>query len=212
MSPTRFVTMMLCIAMAGLASFAPAAGASSPPKHGHFRILPSKPCNAVLVGADFTDGLEEISPPSVMSAAGTTAYVSTCKYASTEDGGLGHRDSTLTDGGIGVECLANGINLLGTTGAAPAGGCFRISSVTVLFARGRPVEKLAAKLKTGVRSRIWPAGYTRHVAPGIGNRAEFGYDGPKGYGYLQVDNATLSVETSEATSLINLLRDAAAVL
>jgi hypothetical protein len=50
----------------------------------------------------------------------------------------------------------------------------------------------------------------------VGNRAEFGYNTASGdgLGYLQVDNATLFVETTEGAkpSLISLLRDAASAL
>lgn len=74
------------------------------------------------------------------------------------------------------------------------------------------MERLAAKLEKGVKSSGWRAGYSRHVVPGIGNRAEIGYSGGDGYGYLQVDNATVIVETTENGSLINLLRDAAATI
>jgi hypothetical protein len=207
------VTVMLWATLAGLAAFAPSAGANSHPKGNHFRMLPFRPCNGVLVAADFLDGLEEISPTSVTSAAGTTAAVSICKYASTEEGAaLGHI-AEFTNGALGVECLANAFKLIEKTGAAPPGGCYRIANATVLFARGRAVERLASKLEKGVKSKIWPGGYGRYVVPGIGNRAEIGYNGARdGYGYLQVDNATVIVETSEGGSLIKLLRDAASTL
>ncbi|HME03540.1 MAG TPA: hypothetical protein VKG38_10980 [Solirubrobacteraceae bacterium] len=46
-----------------------------------------------------------------------------------------------------------------------------------------------------MKSRTWRTGYARYVVPGIGNRAEIGYNGAgDGYGYLQVDNATVFVE------------------
>ena len=77
----------------------------------------------------------------------------------------------------------------------PPGGCYRIANATVVFASGRPVEGVAAKLEKGVKSRTWRTGYARYVVPGIGNRAEIGYNGAgDGYGYLQVDNATVFVE------------------
>ncbi len=206
------VAATMVVALAGLAALAPPAGASSK----HFRMLGFKPCNAVLVAADFLDDLQEVSPKSVTSAAGTTADVSTCKYAATEEETKGFV-SDFTNGGLGVECLANIFKLeeKGIT-KLPPGGCYRIDDATVLFAYGRPVERLAAKLQKGARSPHWPAQFGRHVLPGVGDRAEFGYDTGTGagYGYLQVDNATLIVETTEGAnpSLITLLRDGASVI
>ena len=77
------------------------------------------------------------------------------------------------------------------------------------------MEKLASKLHKGAKAAHWQAGFGRHVLPGVGNRAEFGYNtAGDGLGYLQVDNATLFVETTEGAkpSLISLLRDAASTL
>ncbi len=208
----RCAGVVTCMALAALAALAPPAGANSK----HFRMLPFKPCNGVLVAADFFDNLEEISPKSVTSASGLTADVSTCKYASTEKGLPTGHAAEFTDGAIGIECLANGIKILETGATAPPGGCYRIDNATVLFAYGRAVEKLASKLQKGAKARTWPANFGRHVLNGVGNRAEFGYDEATGagYGYLQVNNGSLTVETSEGAnpSLINLLKDAASLL
>ncbi len=179
-------------------------------------MLAFKPCNNILVAGDFLDDLEEISPKSVTSAPGLTADVSTCKYASTTESPAAG-EHTFTNGEIGVECLANGIKLVEEKGtAAPEGGCYRIDNASVLFAYGRSVEKLASKLQKGAKASRWPANFGRHVLKGVGNRAEFGYDEATGdgYGYLQVDNATLFVETSEGANppLIRLLEDAASLL
>lgn len=207
---------MVCVGLAGLASFAPPAGASSKPKSKHFRMLAFRPCNSVLVSSDFFDDLEEVSPESVTSASGTTADVSSCKYASTDKELSLTRATAFTGGGLGVECLANIFKLTEKGVTAPPGGCYRIASVTVLFAYGPAVERLASKLQKGARAPNWRPGFGRHFLSGVGNRAEFGYDSATGdgYGYLQVDNATLIVETSEGAdpSLISLLRDAAASL
>jgi hypothetical protein len=210
------IAMMVCVGLAGLGAFPPPAGANSKPKSKHFRMLAFKPCNSVLVAFDFFDDLEEVSPKSVTSASGTSADVSSCKYASTEMGLSVSHLAEFTGGGIGVECLANIFKLTEKGVTAPPGGCYRFSSVSVLFAYGPAVERLASKLQKGAKATHWRPGFGRHVLSGVGNRAEFGYDSATGdgYGYLQVDNATLLVETSEGAnpSLINLLRDAAASL
>ncbi len=206
------VAVAMLAALAGLAAFAPPAGASSK----HFRMLAFKPCDAVLVAPDFLDDLQEVAPTSVNSAGGTTADVSVCKYAATEESG-GGLASSFTNGGLGVECLANLFKLLETGNTTPPpGGCWRIDNASVLFAYGRPVERLAAKLQKGTKATHWPSQFGRHVLPGVGDRAEFGYDTGTGdgYGYVQLDNATLFVETTEGAnpSLITLLRDGASVL
>lgn len=179
-------------------------------------MLAFRACNNVLVAGDFLDNLEEISPTLANSASGVTADASTCKYASITQDASGGGARQFTHGGLGVECLANAIKLVAAEGAAaPAGGCYRIDTATVLFTYGRPVEKLASKLKNGAKAASWPAGYARYVLKGVGNRAEFGYNAAgDGHGYLQVDNATLIVETTEGAnpSLIRLLQDAASSL
>ncbi len=209
------ILVMACACLASLAALAPPAGAKTTSKAKHFRMLRFKPCSSILVAADFLDDLEEVSPTSVTSASGTSAYVSSCKYAST-DPGAPAGVSEFTGGGIGVECLANGIKLLGSGVNAPAGGCYRIDNAYVLFAYGRAVERLASKLQKGAREPHWPSNFGRYVLSGIGNRAEFGYDSATGdgYGYLQVDNATLFIETTEGANppMIKLLKDAASLL
>ncbi len=96
-------------------------------------MLAFKPCNSVLVASDFLDDLEEVSPKSVTSASGTTADVSSCKYASTEKELSVSHVAEFTEGGIGVECLANGIKIAGQGASAPPGGCYRIDNASVLF-------------------------------------------------------------------------------
>jgi hypothetical protein len=197
-----------------LATFAQAAGATT----SHFRILSFRPCNYVLSAGDFEDDLEEVAPPSRSSFGGTSSAVSTCKYGSLSEGppGSGGRGGQFTNGGLGVECLANALKLTGAGTMAPAGGCYRIENVTVGFASGRAVQRLASKLEKGVKSTAWPSRFGRHVLSGVGNRAEFGYDEAtgEGRGYVQVDNANCIVETTEGArpSMITLLRDAAALL
>jgi hypothetical protein len=206
------VAVVVCMALVGSGALAPPAGASSK----HFRMLRFKACNAILTAGDFLDNLEEVSPMSANAAPGLRVYVSTCKYASTEElptGGL----QQFTDGGIGVECLANDIKLFGKGNTTPPpGGCYRIDNASVLFSYGRAVEKLESKLLKGEKATTWPASFGRHVLPHIGDRAEFGYDAAtgRGFGYLSLDNASLTVETSEGAhpSLITLLTDAASVL
>ncbi len=203
------VAVTVCMGLVASAAFAPPAGAA------HFHMLGFKPCNSVIVAADFLDNLEEVSPPSSISAAGTTADASTCKDASTEEG-ESSGVKKFTKGEIGLECLANVIKLAEKDTTVHPGGCWRIDTATVLFAYGRSVEKLASKLQKGAPAAHWRPGFGRHVLPGVGNRAEFGYDAASGdgYGYLQVDNATLILETTEGAkpSLISLLRDGASTL
>jgi hypothetical protein len=203
------LAVIVCMGLLASAALAPPAGAK------HFRLLSFKPCNRVLVAADFLDNLEEVSPKSSISAGGTTADTSTCKDASTEEGdpgGVKH----FTNGELGVECLANVIKQAGEGATPHPGGCWRIDTATVLFAYGHEVNKLASKLAKGEKAAHWPAGFGRHVLPGVGDRAEFGYSpgSGDGLGYLQEDNATLFVETIEGAkpSLISLLRDAASTL
>jgi hypothetical protein len=112
---------------------------------------------------------------------------------------------SFTEGKLGVECVANIFRLYEASRAAPEGGCFRISHATLVMALGRRIEKLAPSLKKGVKAKTWPAGFTRQVLHGVGNRAEFGFSGIKGWGYLQVLNAQLTIETREL-GLIELLR------
>ena len=82
--------------------------------------------------------------PSATSAGGTTASVSSCKYASTAEEGLGSIAS-FTKGEIGIECLASALKIVEAGGTPPPGDCYRIDNVSVLFARGRPVERLASR-------------------------------------------------------------------
>ncbi|MGA2455546.1 MAG: hypothetical protein ABSG93_18730 [Solirubrobacteraceae bacterium] len=210
------IALMVCVGLAGLAAFAPPAGANRKPKSKHFRMLAFRPCNSVLVASDFFDDLQEVLPKSVTSASGTSFGVSSCKYASTEKELSVVSPAEFTKGGIGLECIHNILRLEEKGIEAPPGGCYRFASATVQFAYGRAVERLASKLQKGARSPNWRPGFGRYVLSGVGNRAEFGYDSATGdgYGYLQVDNATLLVETSEGAnpSLIKLLRDAAASL
>ena len=211
----RPVVVMVWMVFVGSAALALPAGANSKPSSKHVRMLPFKTCNSILAAGDFLDNLDEVSPKSVTSGPGLTADVSSCKYASTDEEPTNGLHS-FTEGGIGVECLANAIRLSGEGIMPPPGGCYRIDSASVLFAYGSAVEKLASKLPKGQKARHWPANFGRHVLKGVGDTAEFGYDEAtgNGYGYLQLDNASLTVETSEGASpsLITLLTDAASTL
>jgi len=210
------VPLTLCAALAVFAALAAPAGASSKASSKHFRLLPSKPCSAVLNAYDFNDDLQEVAPASVRSFSGLTLYSSSCRYAGTEKGAPGPFDGSFTNGLIGAECVANGLKLISTTGSAPEGGCYRIASASVAFSSGTAVKKAESRLAKGVKSPTWPLDVGRHIAVGVGTRAEFGYDEVtgKGFGYLQIDNATVLIETSEGAnpSLIKLLKEAAAVL
>ncbi len=152
----------------------------------------------------------------MISAAGLTQYSSSCRYAGTEESGPGPFDGSFSDGLLGAECLANGLKLISTKGGAPEGGCYRIASASVAFASGPAVKKVGSKLAKGVNAPTWPVDVGRHLAVGVGTRAEFGYDEVTGhgFGYLQIDNATVIIETSEGANppLIKLLKDAAALL
>jgi hypothetical protein len=206
----RLASVMLCMALGCSAAFAPSAVAKPKPKLEHIHLLPFRSCNSVLVAADFLDELEEVAPPSVI---GSVAEGSVCKYAGLSADGPSGRPAQFTEGGLGVECLANAIKIIGEGGTAPGGGCYRLATATIVVARGRAVEKLLQKLGKGVKARSWPAGFGRYVLHGVGSKAEFGYnDARDGYGYLQVVNATVIVETSEGGSLIHILKDAASLL
>lgn len=214
MSRTRSAMVVLLALAAAFAAFSQPAAATTKP----FRMLGFKPCGVVLSDTDFDDGLEEFSQPTGASAGGTGFRASTCKYASLIKGppGTGGHGGQFTNGGLGSECLANGLKLLAAGETAPTGGCYRIDDLTVGFSTGRAVQRLASKLAKGVKSTNWPSRFARHALPGIGNRAEFGYDDAtgEGRGYVQVDNATALVETTEGAppSMIEVLRKAAARL
>jgi hypothetical protein len=93
----------------------------------------------------------------------------------------------------------------------PPGFCFRLAHANLVIARGPAVNRVASKLKKGVKAKYWPAGFTRTVLHTIGDRAEIGTDGTHGYGYLQVLNAQLTVEVTEM-GVFQVLEDAAALL
>ncbi len=210
------LVLTFCVALAVLAALPQPAGASSKGSSKHFRLLQPKPCSSVLNALDFNDDLQEVAPASVRSFSGLTQYASSCRYAGTEKDAPGPFDGSFINGMIGAECAANGLKLISTTGTAPEAGCYRIASASVAFSGGPAVKKLESKLERGVKSPTWPLDVGRHLAVGVGTRAEFGYDEVtgKGFGYLQIDNATVLIETSEGANppLLRLLKDAAEVL
>lgn len=210
------VSLTICVVLAALATLAPPAGASSKGSSKHFRLLAARPCSSVLNAYDFIDDLQEVAPVSVKSFSGLTLYSSSCTYAGTEEGAPGPFDGSFTDGLIGAECVANGIKLIAAKGTAPEAGCYRIAHASVAFTSGSSVKKYESKLEKGVKAPTWPSNVGRHLAVGVGTRAEFGYDENtgEGFGYLQIDNATVLIETTEGVNppLIKLLKDAAAVL
>ncbi|MHB8492101.1 MAG: hypothetical protein ACYDA6_07825 [Solirubrobacteraceae bacterium] len=201
MRSRRLTAVVAGVTLFGLGAFASGAAARSKAPH----LIGLKACHNVLVAADFRDELEEDSPPSLMAGVAET---STCAYGGLHADGPAGGSQVLTKGGIGFKCLAN---LLMTKGTAPPGGCWRFARATLVVARGRRVERFAAKLKKGVRATRWPAGFTRAVLHGVGDRAEYGFSGDHGWGYLQVLNAQLTVEVTEM-GVIEVLKDAAAQL
>jgi hypothetical protein len=202
----------LCLTVVILCGLASTALAGSAREARAIPLLPFRTCDSVVRAAVFTDELEEISPPQSSHAAGVSEEVSVCKYAGLGASAITGGAKQFTNGEIGFECIANGAKLGMANETVPPGGCFRVDSSSILVARGPAVEKLIRK-HPAYRSRYWPAGYTRVSIRRVGNDAEFGYNGAgQGYGYLQVLNATLTVETEGGTSLIQVLRGAAARL
>lgn len=211
MSSRRIASLFASTALLTLSALAPTASASSVHMAKAIHFVPLKACNAVMSPADFKDELEEVS-----SAPSPPGYeTTTCKFAGLEADTVGPT-RMFSEGQIGTECIANIFRLHEIGEAPPKGSCFRISTATLSVVRTRAVEKLIEK---GIKEhhkfparRGWPAGYTRRVLHNVGSRAEFGYDGEDGYGYLEVLNATLTIETTEPASLTILLRDGASLL
>jgi hypothetical protein len=195
----RWAAAMACTALGALAVLAPGAAANSRPPH----LLSLKGCDRVLVAADFRDELEEVAAPEILGSAES----STCFYAALEASDSGGARS-LPVGKLGVECFAN---MVKKEFATPPGGCFRLAHANLVIARGPAVTRVASKLKKGVKAKYWPAGFTRTVVHGVGDREEIGTDGMHAYGYLQVLNAQLTVEVTEM-GVLQVLRDAAALL
>ncbi len=139
------------------------------------------------------------------------AEASSCTYAGRTAAGSTGGTTSLPTGKLGVECIANILKLHEAEISPPPGGCYRIAHATLVVALGHNLEKVAGQLKKGVKATHWPAGFTRQVLHGVGDRAEFGFDGTHGYGYLQVLNAQLTVEVTEL-GVIEVLRDAASQL
>jgi len=165
----------------------------------------SEKCNYVLPASDFQDDLEEVAPPMVLHLGHDSALSSgECKYgALTESGGA---PMSFTNGGLGGECLANVLRL-GLE--SPPGGCYRLATVSLGVETGPQVTKILPALRKGRKDKVYPSRFPRHIAHGIGNRAEFGYDGEEGYGWVQVLNAYVTIETHGNVSLIQLMREAA---
>jgi hypothetical protein len=201
MRSRRLAAVVACLTVGALGASASSAAAKSKPPH----LLAPKLCSRVLVAADFRDELEEVAPPLVIPSVGQS---SVCSYGGLHAEGPAGGGRALMKGFLGIECFANIEKL---RAAAPPGGCFRPAKATLVIARGRAVERVARKLKKGVKAKYWPAGFTRLVLHGVGNRAEFGFSGDHGWGYLQVLNAQLTVEVTEM-GMIEVLKDAAAQL
>jgi hypothetical protein len=193
-----------CLALGVLGLFVP--GASARPKP--VRLVALKACNTVLVAADLRDELEELGKPE--GSAGIEA--STCLYGGLDEGGAAGSPTALTEGKLGVKCIDNILILAEAHIPPPPTGCFRMATATLVVAHTRAVERVARKLKKGVRARYWPAGFGRQILHGVGDRAEFGFAANgRGWGYLQVLNAQLTVETSEG-GVLTVLQDAARLL
>jgi hypothetical protein len=179
---------------------------------GHDHLVRFRSCDAVLTAADFDDDLQEVSALAFIHGHDFTLETNSCTYAGlTEEGPTGL--TQFTDGGLGVECLANILRVISDEKTPPPGGCYRISHSSLGVTTGSGVTKLLPKLRKGVKDKAWPSEYVRHVAHGIGNDAEWGYgDEENGYAYLQVLNATMTIETRGSISLLHILRLAAATL
>jgi hypothetical protein len=201
MSSRRLASIVACLTLGALGASAPGAAAKSKPP----RLLSLKGCNTVLVAGDFRDDLEEVATPEVLAVGES----SVCSYAGTEAEGPSGGAKLVAIGHLGVECFENwGKKELAT----PLGGCWRLAHATLVIAQGPAINRVASKLKKGVKAKYWPAGFTRTVVHGVGDREEIG-SGAAGhaYGYLQVLNAQLTVEVTEM-GVLQVLQDAAALL
>jgi hypothetical protein len=199
--------LVLFLALGSSAICAPDALAGN-----HTHLISFRPCNGVLVAADFDDDLEEVSSPTLTHQPDFVADTSSCKYAALTEGDASSL-MKFTNGGLGGECLDNILRLASEEKTPPPGGCYRIVSTSLIVVTGSRARKLLPKLRKGAKDPAWPSDYARHIAHGIGNRAEFGYDDEnKGFAYLQVLNATLTVETNGNISLLHVLRLGAAAL
>lgn len=178
----------------------------------HHHLVSFRKCNRALVAYDFGDNLEEVSAPTFLHGHDFAAEASSCIDAGlTEEADVGRKE--LTDGELGVECVANVLQLTKEEKTPPPGGCYRIVHTALIVTTGSRVTRMISELRRGVKDRFWPRNYVRHVARGIGNRAEWGYgDEEKGYAYLQLLNATMTIETRGHISLLHTLRLAAAAL
>ncbi len=212
MSSRHLAAALASTLLAGLGGLAPVASASPARTSKALHLVALKPCSAVLAPADFKDELEEVSA----SPASQDFQTSSCKFAGLAADGPAGGTRLFTEGQIGTECIANVLRLSEAGIAAPKGGCYRISSATLVVARGHAVERQIEKLiKAHHRpapARHWPAGFTRAVLHGVGSRAEFGFSGESGYGYLEVLNAQMTIEFTEGGSMVQLLKDAASKL
>lgn len=204
----RRVVPLVLLVLGCSALLAPATLAQPKATSSSHGLVTFRQCGGVLNAEDFSDELQEVT--ATVSVDNTES--STCKYGSLSESGPSASTKDFTNGGLGVECLANLIKIEGTEGTAPPGGCYRISEMTVFFITGSYAKKLLPKLEKGSKRRFWPAGFTRRTLPGVGTRAEYGYDGTKGFGYLQVVNATVTVETDEIENMPRLLKEAASSL
>ncbi len=197
----RAVPLVVLLALFCSAALAPGAMAKTP------RLAFYRPCSGILDYEDFADNLEEVVPPRFIA---DTAFTE-CRYGSDSEGPGGDTQQ-FTHGELGVECLAISLKILAAAGTPPEGDCYRLCSLDALFITGPLAKKLLPKLEKGTRRRTWPTGYTRKKLAHVGNDAEYGFLGGKGFGYLQVLNASVELNTDELSDLPGLLKEAASVL
>ena len=191
--PIIFLVVLACCAAA-----VPAASANRP--HPVF----FRHCSGILNSDDFGDNLEEVSPTITFRDTKFTD----CKFGGDSANGVGPLKQ-FSKGEIGLECLAVAINNLSHEIPEAEGDCYRLATETALFITGHISKRLFAKMEKGFRRRSWDRGYSRIRLRHVGNDAGYGYSGDKGFGYLQVLNVSVEIETDEIHDVPRLLKEAA---